>query len=314
MKVAAIDIGSNSLRMLIAAPSNEEGIEMLGDFGFDARLGQGLSSEGVLDEKAVSQSMNLLKQMKRICDSLAVDRIQIVGTQVLRTAQNGDDFCKLVEDLFRVAPLVPSGEEEAAYSFLACHDVPRSAGSGHIVTADVGGGSTEVVVGRAGRVLEAATLPLGAVNVTERFTFEPSPGEDHPYVQMVAALEEELQFPTIAAHLQEAPFTLVGSGSTITTAMALHRGLSEYRRDEIHGRTLTPQDLFDWFMKLAHLDLEARAEELGFLSGRADILVPGLALWLVLCETLGAHSIVVSDNGLRHGMVREMLGFHRRFR
>lgn len=300
MRLAAMDVGTNSVLLLVAEVAAGGRLQPIEDRAVVSRLGQGLVPGGRLRPEAADRTAATIAELAARARQLGAEEIRALGTMGLRLAADADAFIERIARDCGVAIRVISGDEEARLTYRgAQHQLP--AGSERLVVCDVGGGSTEVISGREARIEQRRSLELGAVGLTERFLpHDPiAPAE-------LAALRHHLAAQLAAEFDPPArPFELVAVGGTATSLAAMHHQLERYDAERVHGTRLSRRWLAEQLAELARLDVPARARIRGLEPGRADIIPAGTAILLALLERLGAASLLISDRGLRHGLLLE---------
>ncbi|HOX43717.1 MAG TPA: Ppx/GppA phosphatase family protein [Myxococcota bacterium] len=303
---AALDVGTNSVLMLVARRTADGRLERLLDLSRVTRLGQGLLAEGRIGAPGAERTLAALREFASRARALGVTRAAAVGTMCLRTATNAAEFIARAraEAGFELEAI--PGEEEARLTFLGVTaELPVRAG--RLAVVDPGGGSTEVTFGQGGdvpRVDWRSSLEVGVVTLTERFLrSDPiAPAE-------LAALRAFLADEGLAAVRPELPFeALLAVGGSATTLAAVELGLEPYDPDRVHGQRLGRDDLERLLARLSALPVAERARVPGLEPKRAEVLPAGAAILLCLLDKLGAGSLVVSDRGLRHGLWLERFG------
>ena len=301
-RIAAIDIGSNSIRQIVADVSIGGGIQVVDEMKAAPRLASGLVESGRLDEDAMGRAVEAIARMATLARQLGAERVEAVATSAVRDAANGDDFVQRVERDTGLHIRVLDGEEEARLSFrsaLAHFDL----GSGRAVVADIGGGSLELVLSVDGVIERIRSLPLGAVRLTERFLSE---GSTRP--KLLRALRREVR-AQLRPHLpvrdwRGAP--LIGSGGTFTNLAGLHltrQGIFTAR--SVHAAKVSRGDVEHLLEMLHSMTPEERREMEGLNPDRADIIVAGLAVVAEVMARLEAREVQVSRYGIREGILLE---------
>jgi exopolyphosphatase/guanosine-5'-triphosphate,3'-diphosphate pyrophosphatase len=301
-RIAAIDIGSNSIRQIVADVSPDGGIQVVDEMKAAPRLAMGLVESGLLDEDAMSRAVEAIARMATLARQLGAERVEAVATSAVRDAANGDEFVQRVERDTGLRIRVLDGEEEARLSFrsaLAHFDL----GSGRAVVADIGGGSLELVLSVDGVIERIASLPLGAVRLTERFL---SDGSTRP--KLLRALRREVR-AQLRPHLpmrdwRGAP--LIGSGGTFTNLAGLYltrQGIFTAR--SVHAARIPRGDVEHLLELLHSMTPEERRELEGLNADRADIIVAGLAVVAEVMARLEARDVQVSRYGIREGILLE---------
>ena len=316
LRVASIDVGTNSVLLTIArCPSQgseggggEEGEkkeeaepepEPLGEWCEIPRLGEGLQRSGRLDPDAIERTLRVLLGYRRRIERHGVARWAAVGTAALRTAANADAFLEPAERCLGCPVEVVTGEREAQLAARgALSGWPRPRPSQALIV-DIGGGSTEFVWWRGGRVEQARSLPLGVVRLTEAFLRDdpPSPRQCRHLQEHVAGALRDLPEPTRP---------VVAVAGTATTLAMLAQGLERYEAARVHGTWLPFEALSGWAHRLAAMPLPRRRALPGVPARRADVLVAGALLLQAVVSWSGAPGCWISDRGVRWGRLLEL--------
>jgi exopolyphosphatase/guanosine-5'-triphosphate,3'-diphosphate pyrophosphatase len=303
MRAAAIDIGTNTV-LLVIAESADSGVRTLHERATITRLGEGVDRTRSLSDAARERTLACLETYAQLIRDERVERVAAVGTSALRDARGGDAFLDAAERVLGVRPRVVLGAEEAELTFRgALSGLPVN---GDVVVFDVGGGSTELVVGRAGSepsMSAAVSLDIGSVRLFERYGHGDPPSDDE-IAAARAAVAQALQDGAPAAPPDA---TLVGVAGTVTTLAAIERGLDVYDPARVHGARLERPSVERELWRLAALPLAERRRVSGLEPGRADVIVMGAAIVLEVLLWAGAHSLVVSDRGVRWGVLEGLL-------
>jgi exopolyphosphatase/guanosine-5'-triphosphate,3'-diphosphate pyrophosphatase len=293
-RIAAIDVGSNTVLLLIAEGDPTAGLTIIAEAEDQPRLGAGLSATGRLGQDAIARALETLSRMRELCRAHGVSRIGAVATAAVREADNGKEFVQLVRA--QGIPLqIISPETEAALSYRsAAHHFP---GAERTLVADIGGGSLELIGASGGRIRLSRSLPLGAVRLTE-LGLPLSALRD----QIRRALDQSVP------RREWAGSAVIGSGGTFANlgAMALaQRGGSG---QPVHGAELSAKEIEDLLALLSGLSPEERRQVPGLRPERADIIVAGVAVAAELLDRVNATSVRVNGYGLREGLLLEMAG------
>jgi len=296
-RVAAIDCGTNSIRLLITDVSDGVSTELVRDMQI-VRLGQGVDATGRLAPEAIQRTLAATREYAERIAALHADRVRFCATSAARDASNAEDFAAAVESIVGVRPEILTGVEEAKASFVGA---TRGLGSaGEVLVVDIGGGSTELVVGRAEQVEWSTSLDVGSVRMTERFlsTDPPTSGE---VAECRANLRDALN--KAAARLTPVE-TLVGVAGTITTVAAHALNLQAYDRAAIHGARLTIADTRAACASLVAMSVEDRRGLPFMHPGRADVIGGGaLVLDAVLTSVpLATNELIVSEHDILDGI------------
>jgi exopolyphosphatase/guanosine-5'-triphosphate,3'-diphosphate pyrophosphatase len=302
MRVASIDIGTNTILLLIAELDKGK-VNPLVDMETIARLGEGVQKEGVLSKEAMTRGFQTLSQCMQRCRSMDVEKVFAVGTSALREAINASDFLSMIEERLGLTIDVISGEEEALFSFLS---VVRDLGESDkrpTLVVDVGGGSTEFILGKGDRVYGWTSLPLGAVRFTEQFHLS-DPVREEEWHRMEKAIRERLsEIPRV-----EEPVNMVAVGGTATTLASVEQGLGIFAVEKIHHFRLTREALRNQILLYRSKTIEERKNIPGLAPARADVIPAGGAILFMAMEELQCPSVLVSCHGVRYGVLYKHLG------
>jgi exopolyphosphatase/guanosine-5'-triphosphate,3'-diphosphate pyrophosphatase len=291
-RAAAIDIGTNSVLLAVAERRAGELVALL-ERSTITRLGAGVDRTRTLDAAASDRTLACLADYRRELDALGVTRLDVVGTSALRDAGGGPELCARAERILGTRPRVLTGAEEAELGFDgACVGLGEL---GPRTVFDVGGGSTEIVVGDR-EIAAAISLDIGSVRLFERHVRSDPPASDE-----LAAVDR-----AIADALERAPGprgTLVGVAGTVTTLCALERGITSYDAGAVHGARLGRVAVERLASELEKTTVEERRALPGMEPGRADVIVVGARIVLAVMRWAGAAELVVSDRGVRWGLL-----------
>lgn len=288
MRVAAIDCGTNSIRLLIAdIQATDDGGTSLVDVQRlmrVVRLGEGVDVTGVLGEAALARTFAAVDEYAALIQSLAVDRIRFVATSATRDAGNRDVFIAGVKARLGVSPEVVSGDEEAALSFAGAVSVLPVLAEQKVLVVDLGGGSTEFVLGTGARVSAALSTNMGCVRFTERY-LQSDPPTQEQIEAAESAIEEKLGDLSAALPLGDVT-QIVGVAGTITTITAHALGLASYQSEVIHAAVVSLEKMDAAATSLLHMTRAERAE-LGFMHpGRVDVIGAGSLIWRTILRKL----------------------------
>jgi exopolyphosphatase/guanosine-5'-triphosphate,3'-diphosphate pyrophosphatase len=315
MILAGIDIGTNTIRLLVAETSDTSHQELHSGRTI-TRLGQGLDRTGVLAQDAQERSLRALEEFAAVLGRHAVVRTSVVGTSALRNARNASSFIAAVKQRTGLEIAVISGQDEA---MLTLAGVRRALSQGKgkdddplasAIVVDIGGGSTELIVTRHGGTASMESLPMGAVYLTERFVQHDPPAADE-LDSLRGAVRYELgrweQRTVKSAGMDLASLlTCAGTAGTITTLAAVAQGLREYDPDRINGYVLSKASLDKMVIMLSATGLDARKTIPGLEAGREDIILAGAIVVQEIMERCNAPQLLVSDWGLREGIVFDL--------
>lgn len=305
MRVATIDIGTNTVLLLVAERSGDGAFEAVCERATITRLGEGVDRSRSLSEAAVARTAACLDEYADVVHELGVQRVAVVGTSAMRDASGGEPLHGLVRARLGVDIRVVSGEEEARLTFRGALSGLRVDAIEDVAVFDIGGGSTEVVVGRAAagspRIAYAKSFDVGSVRLTERHVTHDPPTE---------AEIDRLRRAARAAFAMVPPLPSgrppVGIAGTMTTLAAVALGLEPYDAARVHGYAMSKGDLDAVVARLASTDLASRRVIRGMEPKRADVIVAGGILAQSLLELWQANAVVVSDRGVRWGLAEEL--------
>jgi len=302
MRVATIDIGTNSVLLLIAE-SEGGALRPVRERATVTRLGEGVDRNRRLLDVACERTLGCLSDYAAQLQELGVTRLDAVGTSAMRDAAGGQEFVARAAKILGLAPRVIDGNEEARLTFVgALSGLPQP---GKVTVFDIGGGSTEIVVGSstasARRIDAAVSLNIGSVRLFERHV-----RGDPPTAAEIQQVERDIALALADAPTPEADATLVGVAGTVTQLAALELELTHYDATRVHGHRLTREAVDRLARRLASLDLTRRRALPGMEPARADVLVVGSAIARAVLQWSGAAELVVSDRGVRWGLAEEL--------
>ncbi len=301
VRLGVIDIGTNTLLLLVAERCADGKVRALADVCRFGRLGQGLDASGRLHPDAIARCLVICRELRSLLDLHGVARTRVIATQAVREAENAAELTGPAAALLGAPVEVIDGPREAELAYQAqVRSLPAVAGAPFVV-ADVGGGSTEIVVSDGARVQSAVSVPIGAVRLAERHL-----KSDPPTAAERAALDRDVD-----AHL--APLTLptrvplVASAGTATNLAAADLGLDRYDPDRVHGHVMTPAALAGLTDRLWAATAAARRDLPGIEPQRADVIPAGAAIFARLAARLETPRVIASDRGIRWGLAYEEL-------
>ncbi|TLM73318.1 Ppx/GppA phosphatase family protein [Pseudarthrobacter sp. NamB4] len=290
-RVAAIDCGTNSIRLLVADIDRSNGRTALRDVVREmrvVRLGQGVDATGELAPEALERTFAATADYARLIREHGATAVRFVATSASRDARNRDLFVDGIRDLLGVEPEVISGDEEAALSFAGASSVLPILDGHEVLVVDLGGGSTEFVLGTADGVTAAKSVDIGCVRLTERHL-----QDDPPTAEQVAAAEADVD-AAIARVRQDVPLeratAVVGVAGSITTITAHALGLTEYSPDAIHGTGLPVETIRAAATGLLEMSRPERAALPYMHPGRVDVIGAGGLVWRRILEQMEAVS------------------------
>jgi len=307
--VGAIDVGTNSIRLVVAEIDLDGGYRVIDDEKILTRLGRGLSASGGLSREAMEASAEAIANMRGIAEGYGVAVLRAIATCAVREAENREAFLELVRERAGVELEVASAEEEGRLAFCSvAHEFDLRTHPSAVV--DIGGGSTEVVLATNGVIEQVVSLPLGAVRLTEMFGGCDGEGERglkkmSKHIREV--LREGLGKPEVP------PAAVYGTGGTFTTmaSVAMHRAAGVKTSDLLpfptRGYEMERASVLHMLQWLAEMPVRARAGQAGLSPDRADIIVAGVAIVDEVLKRLNTNRLVVQDRGIRDGLILTLM-------
>ena len=303
-RLAAIDVGSNSVRLVVAEAQQGGRYRVLDEERETTRLGRTLATTGVLDAESIGATLAALRRFKSIASGLGVENVKAIATCAVREATNGAEFCQRVQDELGLAIEVISSEDEA---YLAFQSVSRRfdlAGKNTLL-ADIGGGSTEIVLA-FGELIEAVYgTKLGAVRLAEKFAPEGAALDDAGIKRIMRWIDRELRQTT---EKPVAPIhQLIGSGGTFTSLASLVMAARGLSRLPATGCRVSRADVRHLVDRLRKMSPQERRNVPGLNADRVDIIVPGLAVIDAIMRRFRVNVLQVHNFGVRDGLLFTML-------
>jgi exopolyphosphatase/guanosine-5'-triphosphate,3'-diphosphate pyrophosphatase len=299
VKVGAIDIGTNTVLLLIA--ESDGGLHAELELATITRLGEGVDRTRCLSYAASVRTLDCLRRYREVLDAHGVHRVDVVGTSALRDARGGAEFVRSAASILDVSPRVISGTEEALLTFEGSLSGLNVVGN--VTVFDVGGGSTEIIIGHArpDSVVASASLDMGSVRLFER----------HVHDDPLSRADQSRIIDDVRHSFDQAPrpmsgAALVGVAGTVTQLAALHLELDQYDGARVHGFRLDADMTRSLTLKLEALDLAGRRALRGMEPGRADVSGVGARIVLEVLEWAKATEIVASNRGVRWGMAARL--------
>jgi exopolyphosphatase/guanosine-5'-triphosphate,3'-diphosphate pyrophosphatase len=300
-RVAAIDVGTNSTRLLVAE-ANAEGFRPLDRRMVITRLGQGVDRRRSLSGEALERTLKVIADYAAMCGEYEVEQIRVTGTSAVRDARNKTDFFEGVRRLTGSYPKLLSGEAEARTTFLgAVSDLVSDNG---VLVVDIGGGSTELIYG-VREPERLVSMDVGCVRL-----FEKHLASDPPAPTELERLREELRMVLDGSKPDlrvPAGTRLVGVAGTVTQLAALKSGVPVYDPDITHHMVLSHGDVRRLARRLESMNFSQRKRIRGMPEGRADVIVAGAEILLAVIEAFDAAEVLVSEKDILDGLVIELL-------
>lgn len=300
--VAAVDCGTNSTRLLVVDADGEPVCRLMRI----TRLGEGVDATRRLAPDAIDRTLAALAEFRQVMENHDVRRGRLVATSAARDADNADDFFSRVEEVVGLKPELLSGPEEARLSFRGATKrlPPDVASLPMVLVCDIGGGSTELALGRpgAGSGITAVSLDIGCVRLTERYLH----GDPPPAPQLASARAAVVKMVQDARRRMP-PLTdggpVVGLAGTVSMLAALAHQVERYDRSALHHSVLSADEVEQWLRQLATMSAAERLQLPGMVSGRHDIIVGGALILAAVMEVFSRRRCLVSEDDILDGLV-----------
>ncbi|SDH76937.1 Ppx/GppA phosphatase family protein [Halanaerobium congolense] len=298
MRAAAIDIGTNSCRLLIAEKKANKSLDVLSRKLEITRLGEGVDQNRFLKEEAVNRVYKALEKYKKTIDKFQVDKIRVVGTSALRDVENPHLLTDKIKKLDLVLEII-SGEKEAELNYLgAVSNLDED-----FLLIDIGGGSTEFIWPTTSDI-NFKSLDIGCVRMTEKFISDPKKKIRSLEQKEIQSYVENLLKQKLDLNKK---FKVKGVGGTITTVAAVKLALEEYDSSKIENLRLEYFELENILNRFADLDLKTRKKIKGLQPKRADVITAGLIILKTILNYLNVQELYVSDHDLLYGLLKNEL-------
>ncbi len=299
-RIAAIDIGTNTI-LLLASEWDGKTLHPLLEKERIARLGEGVHQRAILSKEAMERGLGVLREYLIDCQRLGIQKVFAAGTSALREARNASEFLKEVKEKLDLSIEIISGEEEAHLSYLAVSkDLKEEAK--RILVADVGGGSTELILGFREKMNHWVSLPMGSVRYTEQFLHS-DPVRPEEWREMENEIEKTLN--NVSSF--QKPDLLVSVGGTATTLAQVEMGLSRFNPRKIHHFKLTQEAIRRQILLYRSKTQNQRKTIQGLSPLRADVILAGATILYKIMETMNCHETMISCHGVRYGLLYSKL-------
>jgi exopolyphosphatase / guanosine-5'-triphosphate,3'-diphosphate pyrophosphatase len=307
MRVAGVDIGTNSARLLVGEITEREGpLVSLERRMTITRLGQGVDSSRRLAPEAIDRTLDALRDYRAVMDSIGgVEAVRATATSAARDATNRDDFFAPAAEILGTELELLSGDDEAALSFLGATTELNGAGDPPYLVVDIGGGSTEFVVGTTepeGKM----SVDIGCVRITEAWLHSDPPAAEE-LSQAVHVVREHVLDVIREVPGAKSAKTLIGLAGTVTSVAAIELGLAEYDATRIHHSRLSRASVEEVFRTLATESADERRHNPGLEAGRVDVIVGGVIILVTILRTMGFDEVLVSEADILDGLVRSQI-------
>ncbi len=300
MKIGTIDIGTNSMRLLIA--NYEDGkIKNRRKYINTTRIGQGVDEQGYITHEAMQRNIDAIKDFANKCIEEKCEKIYCMGTSALRDSKNGDEFVKKAKELTNIDVKIISGTEESNLGFRGVIEGTELDKGQDILVIDIGGGSTEFIVGNSKGIKFAKSENVGALRMTEKF-ITTDPIEKNEFDYMSKFIEERIS-STIQTLKCKNITKIVGIGGTITSLSAINQQLEIYSMEKIHNSKVSKEELDEILQNLKEMTLNDKKNIAGLQSKRADIITAGVKILQIIMEKLEFEEIIISEYDNLEGLI-----------
>ena len=314
---AALDLGTNNCRLLIATPSRPGQFRVVDSFSRIVRLGEGFGTTGRLSDQAMSRAIEALKICRDKLESKNIRRRRLIATEACRSASNGAEFLQRVREEAGLELEIVDRQTEASLAVSGCGTLVNRE-TDALVLFDIGGGSSEIALidvtcRRSSRLAEHITawtsLPVGVVTLAEKFGGRDVTPEN--YAEMVTyvanLLNDFSERHKLGELAQSTHFHLLGTSGTVTTLAGIHLGLERYDRRRVDGMWMGAQDVTDMTEKLLSWDFKTRVANPCIGADRADLVLAGCAILDAIRQIWPSERLLVADRGLREGILTELM-------
>ena len=300
MRIGAVDIGTNSVRLLVADVDEKERLKTAHRMGEISRLGEGLDRTGVIEQAAAARTLECLERFVHEAEYSGASQIRVAGTNAFRVARNGREIADELSQRIGYPVDILTGEEEARLVFLAVLS-GLSPPHGRSVVVDIGGGSTEIICGEGEEGTQLISLELGCVRLTERLIrSDPPRGEE---LDRIRTHVREIFAEKLAAFDGTDVERAIGVGGTVSALGALDLGLTKYDPSRIENHLLSRERISAIEKHLCSIPLDQRRDLAGVSRGRADIIPAGAVILSEFVDRFPVRGVYVSTRGLRYGLV-----------
>lgn len=298
MTVASIDIGTNTVILLIASVNrSNNSLQSLQNEYRMPRIGKGLEPDGEISEEKLSLLFSILTEYKAIIENYSCEKILVTATNAFRLASNSNEISAVIKDTFNFDVNIISGEVEADYAFLGALSGTEIAGSSLVI--DIGGGSTELIFGNRSEIFFKKSYHIGSVIATEKY-LEHTP----PLPKEIEQLELKLEEIFKEVIEKSKPEKVIAIAGTPTTLACMVKGLKEFEEAEIDGSDLTAADLQNLVSEINILQPDQIKKTFGnVINGREDIILGGALILKKLMEIIDLDKVMVSSRGIRYGAI-----------
>lgn len=299
---ASIDIGTNSVLLLVIRTKGEGNhFEVLAEDARITRIGEGVSDSSFLKYEAMKRTLNVLREYKKIATDLGASVFKVVATSAVRDAINSSEFIALAKQSLNIDVEIISGDREAELVYKSAVSSAKSLDNNRVLIVDIGGGSTEFIIGRKSKIEKVRSLQCGSVRMTEECLRNdpPTPLEIDSLRKIVKKNLSE-----VAPSEWESEYC-VGVAGTVTTVAQIMLGITHYKRNLIEGYKIEIQRLEELINKLYMLKIEERKKINGLHPDRADVILAGAVILQEIMNHFNYSFVITSTMGLRYGLLMD---------
>ncbi len=305
MKIASIDLGSNSVILLIAEFSADGKINPLFEKCEITRVSEGLSTTGKMSQEAMDRTMEVLRKYTALALKHQVERIICIATEGLRRAQNSQEFIERVQKNCGFKIEIITGLKEAQLAYLSAHyDFKKKYPA--LLVLDIGGGSTELIwkieFEKSKNRIRSLSMRMGSVRLSEEIV-KNDPISEEEFLLLKTNIQKKLDRDLDNIQLPEEAFELIGLAGTVTTLSQIDQKLSAFDSEKIQGAVLTLNSIEKIIEELKNKTIAERCEMIGMEPKRADVLLAGACILEAVLKKFKLNHVTVSDRGIRYGIL-----------
>ncbi len=297
-KYASIDIGSNTIRLLILEEPLKKEEKILVNQVRTVRLGRNLETEKKIPEERLAAAEKVFHEYNEIIKQHEIITVVSAATESVRKAENKDELLLIFEKVFGFKPEIISGVQEAEVLKEANLEFVKIYGK--FLLFDIGGGSTEFIT-ESPKKIKSSSVPIGVLRMLEKYFKGEIRLEEKRYIEIIEEIQNEIRGSLTQVLEDEIP--VIGTGGTVTTLICVFKGLKEYNHLKVHHSHIPVEEIEIILDTLNALDLEGRRKLIGVDPDRADILIPGILIVLAVLRLTKQQKLIVSDKGMLFGLI-----------
>lgn len=301
MRLAAIDIGTNSVRLLISELTGAEAPKTIVRETSITRLGEEVNKNHQLKLEAMERTLSVLGSYKNEIARYQAAQVRVTATSAVREGQNSNYFLSKTSQELGLQVEVLSGREEAKLAFWGTLSDPHLAANHYQLVTDVGGGSTELALGESSYLSNLVSLDIGSVRLTEAFIKNDPPTSSE--LDTISYYVRSILSRSAPFILDKEDIATIGVAGTATTLSAIHQNLALYDSTKIHRSTLSLAEIEELLKKLISVPLGQRREITGLEPKRADVIITGTVIFLEILKAAGSDKLIVSERDMLDGLI-----------